>query len=151
MDLLQRFLPALSIWVAMSAVPIAIVSAVSAWKAYQRKSMLVWIWLAVCLIAFVAGSVSVRSVPKLFEPRPCENSETMWCPLAEMMVTASGQDVDVLLDELNKFAGEKGAPVQNFPKPGQSRVDMSISLGQETYFKVLNHVSPTSLPSCLLA
>jgi hypothetical protein len=66
----------------------------------------------------------------------------MWLPMARVVVTASGQSVEVLLEELNKFAKEKNADTKTFPKPGQSNVDIHIELGPETYFTVHNRNSP---------
>jgi hypothetical protein len=154
----EEIVAVLFIWLAGAGVAAAILSGWGTWKAYragavftaarqhaswQQRSKLSWLSLGVLVLAFF-GSVAIVSwsVLRLLEPRHYENTGTMWLPLARVVVTASGQDVDVLLRELSKFADDKNADTKTFPKSGRSNIDIHIALGPETYFVVHNRNSP---------
>ena len=150
----------LFIWLAMACVSAAILSGWGIWKVYRTGSVpfspsrkqhasekqwskLSWISLSLLVSAFICSVATVSwSVSRLLEPRHYENAGKMWLPLARVVVTAFGQDVDVLVGELSKFATEKNADTKTIAKPGQSNIDMHIALGPETYFRVHNRNSP---------
>jgi hypothetical protein len=128
----------------MACVSAAILSGWGIWKVYRTGSVpfspsrkqhasekqwskLSWISLSLLVSAFICSVATVSwSVSRLLEPRHYENAGKMWLPLARVVVTAFGQDVDVLVGELSKFATEKNADTKTIAKPSQSNIDMHI-------------------------
>jgi|GEM_PF-5165907 len=128
------------IFLAMFSVAAGVVSAWGTWKVYQQRAPRLFRFpLALCALTFACSVASVSwSISKLAEPRHFENAGKVWLPMAVIAITLPDQNSDGLLDEVTRFAEERNAEIKNLPKPEGQRVDFSIQIAPESFFKVYN-------------
>lgn len=70
-----------------------------------------------------------------------QSPEKTFLPLAAAVITTSGDQLGVLLEEVRAFADQRRIEIKNFPKPNQQTINFTIPLGLGSFFYVHNFQS----------